>query len=116
MPHFVVHCSEDVLTHALPEQILTNISDSARETGLFNPKDVKARILPFKKEYYQVAGTKSDFVHVFAYLMQGRNTDQKQQLSELVVGNLKTLLPKIPLVSINIMDFEKATYCNNSMI
>jgi 5-carboxymethyl-2-hydroxymuconate isomerase len=116
MPHFVVHCSQDTLTHALPEQILTSISDSARETELFNPQNIKARILPFEKEYYQVAGSRSDFVHVFAYIMEGRTTAQKEQLSQLIVANLKTLLPKIPLVSINVMDFEKSTYCNNAMV
>jgi 5-carboxymethyl-2-hydroxymuconate isomerase len=29
---------------------------------------------------------------------------------------LKLIFPDVPIISINIRDFEKATYCNKSMV
>ena len=41
---------------------------------------------------------------------------QKKALSEKVVRALKGLLPAVDVISMNIRDFEKATYCNATMI
>ena len=48
--------------------------------------------------------------------MEGRNTLQKKNLSEKIVTELKLMFPEVPIISINIRDFEKATYCNKSMV
>lgn len=37
-------------------------------------------------------------------------------LSKIIIPNLKMLLPEGPILSINIRDFEKANYCNKSMV
>ena len=56
------------------------------------------------------------FIHVFANIMEGRTTDQKAKLSKQIVSGLKTMFPEIPCIDVNVSDFEKATYCNKSMI
>ena len=48
--------------------------------------------------------------------MEGRTEEQKKALSERVVRSLKDLLPTVDIVSMNVRDFEKATYCNATMI
>ena len=48
--------------------------------------------------------------------MEGRTTSKKSNLSKEVIRELKTMFPNIPIISINIRDFEKATYCNKSMV
>jgi 5-carboxymethyl-2-hydroxymuconate isomerase len=53
---------------------------------------------------------------VFANIMEGRTTEQKKALSENVARTLKELLPAVEIISMNIRDFEKATYCNATMI
>ena len=52
----------------------------------------------------------------FANIMEGRTTEQKKALSEKVIHALKELLPAVVIISMNIRDFEKATYCNAEMI
>lgn len=114
MPHFVIECSQHVLTMAPAEEIIRTVYDTAVSSGLFAVADIKVRIMPYSM--YTVAGTDNDFVHVFAYIMQGRNTEQKASLSRQVVSRLNTLFPAVPVISMNVMDFEKATYCNKSML
>lgn len=91
------------------------VNDAAAATELFRVGDIKVRILPFS-EHYLIGGTKDDFLHVFAYIMQGRTTEQKKGMSDAIVLKLKTMLPEVPIISINVMDFEKATYCNRTMV
>ncbi len=114
MPHFVIECSENLLTLKPAEEIIRSVYDAAVSSGLFAVADIKVRIMPYSM--YTVAGTGSDFVHVFAWIMQGRNTEQKAGLSRQIVSILNSLFPAVPVISMNVMDFEKATYCNKLML
>jgi len=114
MPHFVIECSENILKLRSAEEIISSVYEIAVSTNLFAIADIKVRIMPYS--LYTVAGTNNDFIHVFAWIMQGRNTEQKAQLSKQVVSRLKSLLPAVPVISMNVMDFEKATYCNKPMV
>ena len=114
MPHFVIDCSENIITLKSPEEIMQAVYDTAESTGLFAKGDIKVRINPYK--YFNIGDTKDDFIHVFANILEGRNKAQKSNLSRKVVSNLKKILPNIPIISINIRDFEKDTYCNKSMV
>ncbi len=115
MPHFIIDCSENILTLQQPEKIMQDLHKSACKTGLFDDADIKVRLNPFK-EYYLVGGKQEDFIHVFANIMEGRSTEQKANLSKQIVTQLKSLFPTIPFIAINIRDFEEATYCNKTMI
>jgi 5-carboxymethyl-2-hydroxymuconate isomerase len=114
MPHFVIDCSQNILNLKSPEEIMQAVYDTAESTGLFDVGDIKVRINPF--QYYNIGNTTDDFIHIFANIMEGRTTDQKSNLSHKIVGQLKILFPEVPILSINIRDFEKATYCNKSMV
>ncbi|MFM6925693.1 MAG: 5-carboxymethyl-2-hydroxymuconate Delta-isomerase [Ferruginibacter sp.] len=114
MPHFVIECSENVIKLQSPKEIIEAVYQIAISSNLFAVGDIKVRIMPYT--HYTVAGTDNDFIHVFAYIMQGRNTEQKAGLSNQMVRTLKTMLPNVPVISMNVMDFEKDSYCNRSMV
>ncbi|TYP97472.1 5-carboxymethyl-2-hydroxymuconate isomerase [Tenacibaculum adriaticum] len=114
MPHFVLDCSENIINLKEPKEIMQTVYDAAEATNLFAKGDIKVRINPFK--HYNIGNTQNDFIHVFGNIMEGRNTAQKSELSKRIVTALNELLPQVPILSINIRDFEKATYCNKSMI
>ena len=114
MPHFVIDCSENIIKIKSPEVIIQKVYDTAESTDLFDQGDIKVRINPFK--YYTIGNTKDDFIHIFANIMEGRTVSQKKNLSERIVTELKLIFPDVPIISINIRDFEKATYCNKSMV
>lgn len=115
MPHFVIDCSENILNLNEPESTLLSVHRVAVNSGLFDEGDIKVRFNSHK-EYYLVGGKKKDFIHVFANIMEGRTTEQKASLSKEMISQIKLMFPSIEFIAINIRDFEKATYCNKTMV
>jgi len=114
MPHFVVDCSESILSIHDEETINEQIHIIANLTGLFEENDIKVRVNPFRT--FIVGNKKEDFIHVFSNIMEGRTTEQKSELSKAVVQKLTEMFPTVPNIAMNVRDFEKATYCNKSML
>ena len=114
MPHFIIDCSEHVLELKAVEDVLREVHDTADKSGLFKKGDIKVRIRTFKD--YTVGNTKEDFIHVFGNIMEGRTTEQKAALSKSIIIKLKSMFEDVPVISINIREFEKATYCNRTMV
>ncbi len=115
MPHFVIDCSQSVVEIQNPKDILQAVHEAANNSRLFDEADIKVRLNPFSKDYI-VGGKQEDFIHVFANIMEGRNQKQKENLSKQVVKRLKSMFPEFAFIAMNINDFEKATYCNKSMV
>ena len=88
--------------------------DTAESTQLFDKGDIKVRINPF--EYYTTGTTSDDFIYIFGNIIEGRSTSQKKKLSDKIIVQLKLMFTEVPIISINIRDFEKATYFNRSMV
>lgn len=114
MPHFVIDCSENIIKIKSPETVIQTVHDAAESTNLFDKGDIKVRLNTFK--HYTIGNTQNDFIHVFTNIMEGRNTSQKSNLSKRVISELKILFPDVPIISMNIRDFEEATYCNKNMV
>lgn len=114
MPHFVVDCSESILSVNDENIIIEQIHIVVNSTGLFTESDIKVRVNPFKT--YIVGNKKDDFIHVFSNIMEGRTAEQKANLSKVIVKRLTQLFPTIQNIAVNVREFEKATYCNKSMI
>ena len=114
MPHFVVDCSEDIVSAQPEEEIIEQIYLVAVASKLFDKNDIKVRINPYKT--YLVGKKRTPFIHVFASVMQGRSTVQKAALSHAIVSRLSIMFPDVPAIAMNITDFEKATYCNREML
>ena len=114
MPHFILDCTERILEIQDPQKVIKAVFETAFETGLFGRNDIKVRLNPFKHSLVQ--GGDADFIHVFGNIMEGRTDAQKANLSEMIVTTLNSLFPEVPIISINIRDFEKASYFNKSML
>lgn len=114
MPHFVIDCSENIINLKSPQEIIQKVYNTAEASNLFEKGDIKVRINPFK--YYTIGNSQNDFIHIFANIMEGRTAEQKKTMSDSIIKELKTMFPNVPIISINVRDFEKATYCNKSMI
>lgn len=114
MPHFIIDCSQDILLQRTPDELIDAVYEAADATGLFAPNDIKVRLQPY--QYYRLGAGKKNFLHVFGYIMEGRNTEQKAGLSKQINIRLSELLPDISFLSVNISDFEAATYSNKALI
>jgi 5-carboxymethyl-2-hydroxymuconate isomerase len=114
MPHFIIECSESVLRQKAPEEIMQAVYDTAEATGLFALNDIKVRLRPY--QHFKLGTDKKDFIHIFGNIMEGRTTEQKANLSSKIVERLNAMLPDLSILSMNIREFEKATYCNKALI
>ena len=114
MPHFIIDCTERVLEIHKPRKVLEAVFETAYSTGLFGRDDIKVRLNPYK--YSLVQSADKDFIHVFGNIMEGRNAEQKANLSKVIVSQLNELFPEVPIISMNIRDFTKESYCNKTML
>ena len=114
MPHFIVDCSENIIEQESPEAIMQAVHDVANATGLFAVNDIKVRLHPY--QHFKLGEGKRDFIHIFGFIMEGRTTEQKENLSRRIIERLKEMFPAISILSINISEFEKATYTNKALI
>ena len=114
MPHFIIECSENIIKIKSPKEIIQKVYDTAESTDLFDKGDIKVRINPYT--HYTIGGTSDDFIHIFGNIMEGRTGEQKNILSREIISELKIMFPEVPIISINIRDFEKAGYCNKFMV
>lgn len=90
------------------------VYDAADSTGLFAADDIKVRLRPY--QYFKLGAGKKDFVHIFGNVMEGRSADQKADLAKKIIERLDGMLPGVSILSINIREFEKATYSNKALI
>lgn len=114
MPHFVVDCSQALLRIHDEASIIARVHQAVNSSGLFEESDIKVRIQPF--ETYAVGGGREDFIHTFAWIMQGRTVEQRAALSRVIVGELVEMFPLLPRIAVNVAEFEQATYFNRAMI
>jgi 5-carboxymethyl-2-hydroxymuconate isomerase len=114
MPHFIIDCSESVIEQESPEALMLAVYDAAEATGLFAVNDIKVRLRPY--HYFKLGTGKRDFIHIFGHIMEGRNTEQKENLSRKIIERLNDMFPDVSILSINISEFEKATYSNKALI
>ncbi|WP_347218554.1 5-carboxymethyl-2-hydroxymuconate Delta-isomerase [Chryseobacterium sp.] len=114
MPHFIIECSQNVLQQRTPDEIMDAVYNAAGSTDLFAVNDIKVRLQPY--QYYRLGEGKKNFLHVFGYIMQGRSTEQKADLSKRICTRLTELFPDISFLSVNISEFETNTYSNRALI
>src|SRR5687767_8420192 len=110
MPHFIIDCSAEIIEQESPEAIMQAVYDVAEATGLFAVDDIKVRVRPY--QYFKLGKDKRDFIHIFGHIMEGRSTEQKENLSRRIIERLNEMFPDVPILSINIDEFERATYSN----
>ena len=117
MPHFIIDCSKHIIEMLSPNELVQEVYNCAESSNLFAKEGVggiKVRLTPY--EHYSSVNSQDDFIHVFGNIMEGRTINQKSELSRLMVAKLKSLFPEVPLISMNIQEFEKSTYCNKAMV
>ena len=114
MPHFIIDCSENIIQQKSPDEIMQAVYDAAESTGLFALNDIKVRLRPY--QYFKLGTGKKDFIHIFGNIMEGRTTEQKASLSKKIIERLNEMFPDISILSINIREFEMATYSNKASI
>lgn len=110
MPHFVIHTDTAFLSDKDAKHLMRTVIDEAKSTGLFPTSVVKSRIIPF--EHSLMEGEEQDLLHIVAWIMGGRTTEQKKSLADRIVLCLEGLYPELNTISIDVRDIDPATYSN----
>ncbi|WHA05051.1 5-carboxymethyl-2-hydroxymuconate Delta-isomerase [Candidatus Bandiella numerosa] len=110
MPHIIIEYSDNVSSLVNPTKITHLAHNIMMQSGLFNAADIKSR--SYVSEDYLVGekGNKGFFVHVTVYILEGRSTLQKQNLSDALSDALQIPLEKVDQLSIDIRELAKDTY------
>ncbi|AJA66497.1 5-carboxymethyl-2-hydroxymuconate isomerase [Bradyrhizobium japonicum] len=108
MPHLVVDYSDGSFDPERISELLLELADAAWRTGVMKAEDVKIRAQPY--EHYLVAGKQDSFVHVTVYLLEGRNSAQKVELSVRLREVLTSRCAAVTSLSVDIRDMDSLAY------
>lgn len=106
MPHCIIEHSASLDAKFL----LPLVFSSVKNSQLFAPDgaDIKVRALAY--QHYLVGHSKSDFIHVVLRILSGRTTEQKQQLSALVLETLCELKLAPCSITVEVVDIDRSSY------
>ncbi len=109
MPHCIIEYSSDALSEQVSADMLVNtVHHSTLNTGLFSEGAIKCRA--YGSEHVLVGGAEKPFVAVTIKLLSGRTLEQKQHLGDLMLKDLKTLLPNVESLSVEVLDLAEAYF------
>ena len=115
MPHFVIDCSESLLSTHDAVTINEQVHKSASSTGLFGDgANIQVRLNPFKDSF--MAGKKVETMHVFASILEGRTKEQKLDLSKTVIKTLAGMFPDVENIGMDVIDLEKGVGFNKKKL
>ncbi|PWQ96829.1 5-carboxymethyl-2-hydroxymuconate Delta-isomerase [Leucothrix arctica] len=105
MPHFVIDCSESLLSTHDAEAINLHVHKAANSTELFGESNIQVRLVPFSNSF--MGGKKVESIHVFASILEGRTKEQKLALSKAVITALAEMFPDVETIGMDVCDLEK---------
>jgi 5-carboxymethyl-2-hydroxymuconate isomerase len=114
MPHCIIEYSAELAQELDLEDVMSAVFSGAVQSLLFLTNDIKIRAIPFNDFYAetdnQTNGNKQRFIHVCCKVLSGRNLEQRQKLSQLILNHLNTFTIKSVSVSVEIVDMERESY------
>jgi 5-carboxymethyl-2-hydroxymuconate isomerase len=108
MPHCIIEYSKGIEPIVDVSTLVSVVYQGALSSALFTPEDIKCRAIPYA--HYHSGGDRVDFIHVVLKILQGRDTQQKADLSSHVLTALELLpLTNISL-TVEVVDIVTSSY------
>ncbi|MFT2091202.1 5-carboxymethyl-2-hydroxymuconate Delta-isomerase [Paraglaciecola sp. 2405UD69-4] len=108
MPNFVIEHSGSLTEQIDAETIMDKVFAGAKNSGHFPPEAIKIRVEP--RPQFRLHHVSKDFLHVSAHILSGRTDEQKIEISNAVLEQLKTLDLSSVFVSVEIVDIHRASF------
>lgn len=108
MPHIIVEYPEKLIDDASVDVALRAIHQSIADSGLFKANQIKTRACPFRG--FTNAGGSDPYMHIQARIKSGRDTDNKKQLSEVILSGLATSHIQVSVITVEIIDMDRDSY------
>lgn len=106
MPHCIIEHSSDIDGKSL----VSTVYQGALASNLFESQgsDIKVRALPYSN--FKTGNVEISFVHVTLKILSGRSVEQKTNLSQLVLEQLKSLEMINCSISVEVVDIDRVSY------
>lgn len=110
MPHLIIEYSNNISSKDTFQEITQAAHEAMIQSGLFSPADIKTRSYMAEDFLVGEKGRQGSFVHARIYLLEGRTTREKQNLSEQLRDTLRLHLKNVDQLSVDIRELKKDTY------
>ncbi|WP_415902108.1 5-carboxymethyl-2-hydroxymuconate Delta-isomerase [Neptuniibacter sp. QD29_5] len=111
MPHLIIEYSKQIEDKVEITTVMEKVFQGAIAANLFAEKDIKVRAHAYE-QHMNGAGL-NGFIHVSSRILSGRNTEQKTQLTEAVLNELKTLGLKDLSITVEVLDIDRNSYAKH---
>ena len=108
MPHCIIEYASELSSEINVDTLVETVHHSSLNTGLFSENQIKCRAVGY--ENYLIGASKKAFVHVTIKILAGRTIEQKAQLGQLVLTDLKKLLDGLEDISVEVLDLANEAY------
>lgn len=114
MPHCIIEYSQNLEQEVPPVDLIEAVKEACVESNLFSLDDIKLRSDAYKS--FITGGQEDAFVHVTLRMLSGRSTEQRKQLSNLVLEKLTRFLLKDVSLSVEVCEMERETYAKKVVL
>ncbi|MFQ3251168.1 MAG: 5-carboxymethyl-2-hydroxymuconate isomerase [Glaciecola sp.] len=112
MPNFIIEYSAPLTEQISDDELMDQVFTGAKNCGHFPPEAIKIRTEMRQK--YRLHGQQQDFMHVSAHILSGRTDEQKSEISNAVLMELKKLSLSSVFVSVEIVDIHRPSFVDHS--
>ena len=108
MPHCIIEYSNSIEPIADVSALVKSVYQGALASALFAPEDIKCRATPYAHCYS--GSNSSNFIHVVLKILQGRDDQQKADLSRHVLTALEALPFTDISLTVEVVDIASSSY------
>lgn len=108
MPHCIIEYSKNLENKLSIKELVSLVHGSVFASELFEESSIKTRAIEFT--YYQTGLSDSPFIHITLKILQGRDHQQKKDLTKLVSDKVSEVLQPPVSLTVEVMDIEKVSY------
>ncbi len=108
MPHIIVEYQEALADKIKISEVLQAIHNAISDSGLFKANQIKTRAYPFQD--HTNAGEQNPYIHILARIKSGRDADNKQQFSKVILAGLKPLAIPASVITVEVIDMDRESY------
>ncbi|WP_415885905.1 5-carboxymethyl-2-hydroxymuconate Delta-isomerase [Neptuniibacter sp. QD37_6] len=111
MPHLIIEYSKQIEDKVEITIVMERVFQGAVAANLFAETDIKVRTHAYE-QHMNGAGL-NGFIHVSSRILSGRDTEQKTQLTQAVLTELKTLGLKDLSITVEVLDIDRDSYAKH---
>ncbi|WP_286266341.1 5-carboxymethyl-2-hydroxymuconate Delta-isomerase [Thalassotalea atypica] len=108
MPHCIIEYADTVEQLISPQKLITIINQAAASSALFDENHIKTRAIAY--QHFQVGQSDKAFIHVNAKILSGRTLEQRQHLTQTILGAIAALELENVSLTVEVIDMERASY------